>query len=239
MARRLQGVIGTILEMAVGGVIRAGKTTYSDTAVGFWLGVDEDGLAKFNVGGSSIYMRWSGSVLEVAGIITWSGGRLDDDGIQIDTASSIFPTGGQKVSWEIEGADEQIGIWAGYNAEPSFDADRYCDLYIKLKPPSHFDSSDWAGIHFMTMNPAGTGYTAMLDMGQVSGTLGFRFNYRDVALTGYRLREVGDATAATDALNRQTGDGRYLQQSAGASGTFTTADGKTVTVTDGQITAIV
>lgn len=61
-------VIRAILEVVPGGVIRAGKTAYADDAfVGFWLGVDSDGAAKFNLGGSSYYLKWTGERLEIAG----------------------------------------------------------------------------------------------------------------------------------------------------------------------------
>lgn len=53
-----------------------------------------------------------------------------------------------------------------------------------------------------------------------------------------RLTEIADATADTDALNRRTADGRYLPQSAGWTGSFPTPDGRTVTVTNGQITHV-
>ncbi len=53
-----------------------------------------------------------------------------------------------------------------------------------------------------------------------------------------RVVNVADATADEDALNRRTGDGRYLRKTAGWSGSFATGDGRTVTVADGQITAV-
>ena len=54
-----------------------------------------------------------------------------------------------------------------------------------------------------------------------------------------RITGVGDATADTDALNRQSGDGRYVKQADGWSGSFTNGDGDTVTVVDGQIIGVV
>jgi hypothetical protein len=64
----LTTVIRTILDVVPGGVIRAGKTAYADdTNTGFWLGVDSDGLAKLNLGGSSFYLKWTGTDLQIAG----------------------------------------------------------------------------------------------------------------------------------------------------------------------------
>jgi hypothetical protein len=64
----LTTVIRTILDVVPGGVIRAGKTAYTDdTNVGFWLGVDSDGLAKLNLGGASFYLKWTGTDLQIAG----------------------------------------------------------------------------------------------------------------------------------------------------------------------------
>jgi hypothetical protein len=37
----------------------------------------------------------------------------------------------------------------------------------------------------------------------------------NIPLSGFRLTGVGDASAATDAVNRQTGDGRYVRQVGG------------------------
>jgi hypothetical protein len=64
----LTTVIRTILDVVPGGVIRAGKTAYTDdTNVGFWLGVDSDGLAKLNLGSAAFYLKWTGTKLEIAG----------------------------------------------------------------------------------------------------------------------------------------------------------------------------
>ena len=70
----VSGIIKGILEVVPGGVIRAGKTAYADdTHVGFWLGIDADGLAKLNIGGVvagvARYLKWTGATLEVAGNI--------------------------------------------------------------------------------------------------------------------------------------------------------------------------
>jgi hypothetical protein len=64
----LTTVIRTVLDVVPGGVIRAGKSAYTDDAgTGFWLGVDSDGLAKLNLGGPAFYLKWTGAKLEIAG----------------------------------------------------------------------------------------------------------------------------------------------------------------------------
>jgi hypothetical protein len=64
----LNTVIRTILDVVPGGVIRAGKSAYSDdTNTGFWLGVDSDGYGKLNLGGPAFYLKWTGAKLEIAG----------------------------------------------------------------------------------------------------------------------------------------------------------------------------
>ena len=61
-------VIRAVLEVAPGGVIRAGKTGYADDAgAGFWLGVGADGVARLNVGDAAHYLKWTGTRLEIAG----------------------------------------------------------------------------------------------------------------------------------------------------------------------------
>ena len=70
------GVISTgviNLGNASGMAIRQGKTGYSSTTNGFWLGNDA-GTPKFNIGDASDFMRWTGSQLEISGIVTAQAG---------------------------------------------------------------------------------------------------------------------------------------------------------------------
>jgi hypothetical protein len=57
-------------------VLRAGKTAYESTTNGFWLGVDRDGVAKFNIGTGTWYLRWTGTRLEIAGKLTTGNGYV-------------------------------------------------------------------------------------------------------------------------------------------------------------------
>ena len=118
-ASRLSQVIRAVLEVVPGGVIRAGKAEYSDLTAGFWLGIDGDGLAKFHVGNAANYLRWTGTALEVAHVITgavrvdggaieWAGGkgRADDTGLQHLENTQRF--------WEVKpGSDRILRVFAG------------------------------------------------------------------------------------------------------------------------------
>lgn len=59
---------------SLGGVIRSyGKATFDDSKSGFWMGMDDDGYAKFKFGGmvgsEEKYIAWNGSSLTVEGQI--------------------------------------------------------------------------------------------------------------------------------------------------------------------------
>lgn len=51
-----------------GGSLSLGKTSYSSTTAGFWMG-DDGGTYKINFGNSTNYLHWTGSALNVAGSI--------------------------------------------------------------------------------------------------------------------------------------------------------------------------
>jgi len=52
--------------VAAGGNVKGGKSSYADSAAGFWLGLD-GGTPKFHIGNASKYMRWTGSALQIGG----------------------------------------------------------------------------------------------------------------------------------------------------------------------------
>lgn len=79
------------------------KTSYADTAVGIWMGIDEgDGVMKLKLGSGSSYLQWNGSTLSVVGSITATSGTiggwtigattLTGGGITLDSTGTI--TGG-------------------------------------------------------------------------------------------------------------------------------------------------
>ena len=189
--RSVHRFLATVLELASDGEIRAGKKSYGDTAVGFWIGVDPaDALAKLHVGDEQSWWRWNGSRVEQRG------------NLELEPILGKFD-GGRIVWIEADGTE-----WLSIGSQVDFGA--ITGLIIEAK-----DS--------LTIGVEG-------DLGLMPTGVLFVNNKR---ITG-----VADAMVADDALNRQSGDGRYLQQSAGWSGSFTNGDGDTVTVVDGQITGV-
>jgi hypothetical protein len=190
----LRQVIHTILEVVPGGVLRAGKKRYTDDATaGWWLGVDVDGVARFNIGDAAQFLKWTGELLRVRGDLTLEAllGKFEGGGVVWEDAAGlpVFAIG----------ADADLGFITGLAIE---------------------------GLH-----PAGLRITSegSLTLTSVTGAVDVLFN---------RVINVADATANEDALNRRTGDGRYLRKTAGWSGSFATGDGLTVTVADGQVTNV-
>lgn len=64
-------------------------------------------------------------------------------------------------------------------------------------------------------------------------------NVRVIAQFPDTIAEGGTLALPSTLATREHGDDRWLQSSAGVSGSFTTTDGKTITVVNGQITSIV
>lgn len=91
---------GTILYLSGGdGRIRAGKGTYSDNVnTGFWIGIDGDGVAKLNLGGSSNSLNWNGSSLTITGEVRatsgYIGGTASGWQITTGTISNTSSSGG-------------------------------------------------------------------------------------------------------------------------------------------------
>jgi hypothetical protein len=97
----VSGIIKTILEVVPGGVIRAGKTAYlDDTSVGFWLGVDSDGLAKLNLGGADHFLRWTGTELLQRGNLSF--------------VAPVVPTMASAIKW-LDGTQVIAYLSAWYN----------------------------------------------------------------------------------------------------------------------------
>jgi len=72
-------VSGSInIKPGTGAGIFSGKSSYSDTNTGFWLGTDTDSTPKFAIGSTSKYLKWNGTNLQIAGGETV-------DGIQVNT----------------------------------------------------------------------------------------------------------------------------------------------------------
>lgn len=74
------GTSANIQDIGVG-VLRSGKTRFTNTETGFILGLDpSDGYAKFYIGNTTNYLNWTGTVLSLAGSLTISGGTIDIGG---------------------------------------------------------------------------------------------------------------------------------------------------------------
>ena len=105
---QIAGKIGgeiTDFVLSSSGVFRANKTTYDDTTAGWWLGIDEDTAAKFNIGNGSNYLKWTGALLQVAGSISGkiTDLQLSDNGVQVRAGKTSF-------------ADTTAGFWLGVSS---------------------------------------------------------------------------------------------------------------------------
>jgi hypothetical protein len=94
----------------------------------------------------------------------------------------------------------------------------------------------YAGLGSTTQrtNAIAIGYRAVVDGDNTCVIGGTGANAVDVAIGYTTAREVLDINGSIRATGYKSNDG-----SAGATGSFTTTDGKTVTVKDGLITSIV
>ena len=72
----------------------AGKESYADVAAGYFLGVDVDGTAKFNIGDSSSYVKWNGTTLTVVGGVNISQLNIPDsttaNSMHVDTSGNTW-----------------------------------------------------------------------------------------------------------------------------------------------------
>jgi hypothetical protein len=117
----LTTVIRSILTVVPGGVIRAGKTAYTDdTNTGFWLGSDSDGLAKLNLGSTNFYLKWTGTKLEIAGSLRTKNSYVqiidestEDYGEGVTLLQGAWLTSGA-LRWK-SSADKVGGILTGVN----------------------------------------------------------------------------------------------------------------------------
>lgn len=65
--------VASTMEVAnTGAIYSTGKTSYSSTTAGFWLGYDSTAY-KFNIGDGTKYLKWSGSSLLFAGDMETTG----------------------------------------------------------------------------------------------------------------------------------------------------------------------
>ena len=76
------------------GGIESGKQAYADQTAGFFLGIDTDGVAKFNIGNSTNYISWDGTNLVVIG-----GASVSSLNIPDTTTANSFHVDSSGNSW--------------------------------------------------------------------------------------------------------------------------------------------
>jgi hypothetical protein len=237
--------ITNITEVVKGGVIRYAKQAWDDVSrVGFWLGVPSDGVPRFHVGGTDKYLLWDGDDLEIVG------GALYLPTVSID-AGGLCIHEGSDVTNQLRFVDDDgvaVGSLQGLGGGS-------CVLTFATSQP--VAAGDVGRIDFLIDGDIGASVGFRLETTKGSGASSAHFQVYignqlkfEIGSTGLlvakggvdanskKLVNVADAAADTDALNRRTADGRYLAKSAGWTGTFATGDGRTVTVTNGQIVAV-
>lgn len=68
---------GGLVLYSAGAKIRGGKTSYTSTTAGFWLG-DVSGVSKLSIGSSTNYLKWTGSALQIKGRLSVGSGTNED-----------------------------------------------------------------------------------------------------------------------------------------------------------------
>ena len=229
--------------------------TYADdTHVGFWLGVDSDNKAKFNLGGATHSLKWTGTQLEITGLLTWSGGKgvANDTGLTYTESANSWLKVDSTAAYLLRVYSKIADFASGGGL---FETDEGNAVY-------GYASTSGKGV--MGVSESGSGVygnsasgAGVFGIGTLTGVKGQSLT--GVAVHAYaqnsagtslkvegakvdggsqRYTNLADATAATDAVNRQTGDGRYLVQLGGYTGSFVVG-AQTVTVVNGQITSVV
>jgi hypothetical protein len=222
---RFSQVIRTVLSVMPGGVIRYGKDGPDDDAhTGFWLGVTGERVARFSVGGPAFWLKWTGSELLVRGKLSTLGGDTADDrlrwvGVDAEDIAYLAATD----AW---GHQLEIGIpRTDMAADPG-----QIDLFVDG------DLGASVRLRLCTERDAGVGGSKVVvqvgtgrDVFEIDGN-------GNVWARG--VGRVADAAGETDAVNRRTGDIRYVLKEGGWSGTVRTNELRTITVVNGQVTGV-
>ncbi len=234
-AGRFTYIIRTTLQIVAGGILRYAKTTWDDTRAGFWLGVDSAGVPRFHIGNTSKALLWDGTDLTVKGDLQTPTVTIDDAGLAIlagdDTPNWLrfVDTDGAGIM-HLSVADAPASPWAALAvARPASGHTGYLDLEL--------DGSLGDNVRIRLTTLYGTSGSARIQF-QIGNQTVLELAPLTISAKLRRITNLGDATADTDALNRQTADARYPLKSAGWSGTFRTDEISTITVTDGQITGV-
>jgi hypothetical protein len=234
-ANRFTYIIRTTLQIVAGGVIRYAKTAWDDTRAGFWLGVDSAGVPRFHIGNTSKALLWDGSDLVVKGDLETPTVTIDDNGLAIlagdDTPNwlrFVDAAGTGVMHLSVSGAP--AAPWAALAvARPANAHTGYLDLDL--------DGSLGENVRVRLVTTYGTTGSARIQL-QIGNQTVLELANLTIDAKLRKITNLGDATADTDALNRQTADARYPLKSAGYTGTFRTDEINTVTVADGIITNV-
>ncbi len=182
--------LATILELAGDGVIRAGKKSFEDTAVGFWIGVDPaDGLAKLNIGDADAYVQWDGAVLSVRGDITANNLILFHD--DNDSIIDFRTKGGDVRRARIRSVDIAGG-----------------DQRSRLELLSVSDEDHLTRPADIRLQATDDDYDSTLTFSSLGIEFWSNFSPIQHVMAG-RVSDVDDATEDGDAVSRGFGDGRY------------------------------
>lgn len=105
--------IGNIILGDTGYIRTTGKDSYADTTAGFWLGYS--GGYKLNIGNATHYLKWTGSQLEIKGVVSADALSVINDNIGTITAGLIdgaeFRVGGSGSEQEIYFKDSGIYMY--------------------------------------------------------------------------------------------------------------------------------
>ncbi len=236
-------VLRSVLQVAPGGIIRFGKTAYSDdTHRGFWIGVDGNGAAQLNIGGPDRSLKWTGSDLVIRGAFYTPTVAMDEAGLALREGDGMsnrlryVTAEGEDVAALQATADG--GPWVSLaTAQPAPAENGRLDLEV--------DGDFGANVRLRLETTKGGGAASSRMQVQVGNQTRVEVDGAGrlsaaggLAAGGQRISVVGDAAADDDALNRRTGDSRYLSQAAGWTGSLAVG-AQTVSVVDGQITGVV
>ena len=106
---------GSTIVIGSSGHIRSGQTDY-DTGSGWWLG-DVSGTAKFSIGNSSgNKLLWTGSALQITGVITADTGYIGGTGGWVIAAGKMTASG---IGLATAAGDATYAFWAGNDTSAS------------------------------------------------------------------------------------------------------------------------
>ena len=116
--------------LSIEGNLAGGKSSFSDSTAGFWIG-DDSGTYKLNIGDGDYYLSWNGSELIVAGTL---GGVTAGDYIEVgaDIANLVIPMTYTKTKEIVVGRN---GTWrVGFDLKQNNFGDAHARIYKNGSP---------------------------------------------------------------------------------------------------------